>query len=125
MTYRQTMRSCYLANVTQAAVVNLAPILFVIFQSEFGLSYQQIGALSLINFLTQLIVDALAVKAVDTIRHWFMRKFSAGLYIACCLPFHLARAVFCPLPASGGIRHRRRACRSNCEPHCQFIANGK
>lgn len=67
MTYQHTMRSCYLASVTQAAVVNLAPILFVIFQTEFGLTYQQIGALSLINFLTQLLVDALAIKTLDKV----------------------------------------------------------
>ena len=91
MTYRQTMRSCYLANVTQAAVVNQAPILFVIFQSEFGLSYQQIGALSLINFLTQLIVDALAVKAVDTIGY---RAAAIGSCASSALGFILLAA--CP-----------------------------
>lgn len=91
MTYKHTMRSCYLAYVTQAAVVNLAPILFVIFQTEFGLTYQQIGALSLINFLTQLLIDAIAIKTLDKVGY---RPAAIGSCACCALGFILL--AVCP-----------------------------
>ena len=37
--YKSTLRACCLGYVTQAAVVNLAPLLFVIFQNRYGLSF--------------------------------------------------------------------------------------
>jgi len=47
--------------MTQAAINNLAPLLFIVFRQEFGLSYEQLGMLVLVNFGTQLIVDLLCV----------------------------------------------------------------
>lgn len=91
MTYKHTLHSCYLAYVTQAAVVNLAPILFVIFQTEFGLTYQQIGALSLINFLTQLSIDAVAIKTLDKVGY---RPAAIGCCACCTLGFLLL--AICP-----------------------------
>ena len=35
--YKSTLRACCLGYVTQAAVVNLATLLFVIFQYRYGL----------------------------------------------------------------------------------------
>lgn len=67
--YKSTLHACYLGYITQALIVNLPPILFVIFQDAFGLSYTMLGSLVMIIFVTQLIVDALAVKFVDRIGH--------------------------------------------------------
>lgn len=66
-TYKQTLRACYLGYITQAIVNNLAPILFIIFQDQFSISFEKIGRLILINFGTQIIVDLLCVKFVDKI----------------------------------------------------------
>jgi fucose permease len=41
----------------QALVINVTPLLFVPLREEFGLSFEQIGRLVLINFLTQMLVD--------------------------------------------------------------------
>ena len=67
MDYRATLRACYFGYITQAIVNNLAPLLFVIFQDEFGLSFEQVGRLVLLNFSVQIAVDLLSVKLVDRI----------------------------------------------------------
>ena len=64
-TYKHTRNACYLGLATQAVINNLAPLLFILFQDEFGISYEKIGRLILINFLTQLAVDLLAAKFAD------------------------------------------------------------
>ncbi len=66
-TYKNTLHACYLGYISQAIVNNLAPLLFIIFQNQYNISFEMIGRLILINFGTQLIVDALAVRFVDKI----------------------------------------------------------
>ncbi len=66
-TYKNTLYACYLGYISQAIVNNLAPLLFIIFQNQFNISFEMIGRLILINFGTQLVVDALTVKFVDKI----------------------------------------------------------
>lgn len=65
--YRHTIRASYLGCVTQAAVNNLAPLLFLTFQNSYGVSLEQIGFLITINFGVQLIVDLIAAKFIDRI----------------------------------------------------------
>lgn len=67
--YKSTLYACYLGYITQALIVNLPPILFVVFQEQFGLTYTKLGSLVFIVFITQLIVDALAAKYIDLIGH--------------------------------------------------------
>jgi fucose permease len=62
--YKSTLHACYLSFITQALIVNLPPLLFVVFQGKFGLSYTMLGSLVMLMFVTQLIVDALAIKFV-------------------------------------------------------------
>ncbi len=66
-TYKNTLHACYLGYISQAIVNNLAPLLFIIFQNQYNISFEMIGRLILINFGTQLVVDALTVKFVDKI----------------------------------------------------------
>jgi fucose permease len=65
--YKGTVISCYLGLVTQAIVNTLVPILFIVFQNEFQISYEQLGRLILLNFITQLVVDYIIVKVVEKI----------------------------------------------------------
>ena len=65
LTARSTRRACYTGYITQAIVNNLAPLLFVTFQTQYQLTLEQIGRLALTNFVAQLVVDILAVKLVD------------------------------------------------------------
>jgi len=67
--YKSTLHACYLGYITQALIVNLPPLLFVVFKDKFGLSYTLLGSLVVVIFITQLVVDALAIKFVDKIGH--------------------------------------------------------
>lgn len=66
-TYKHTLHACYLGYITQAINNNLAPILFVIFQDKFQISFEMIGRLIFINFGTQIVADILSVKYIDKI----------------------------------------------------------
>ena len=55
--YNLTKTSCYLTGASTAIPSVLSPILFVTFRNMYGLSYTQLGALVVINFFTQLLVD--------------------------------------------------------------------
>jgi fucose permease len=66
-TYKNTLYACYQGYITQAIVNNLAPLLFVIFQQQFHLTYEMVGRLILINFTTQIIADIAAARYSDRI----------------------------------------------------------
>ena len=67
MTYNTTRKCCYVGYITQAVIINFAPLLFYIFREEFNISYALLGTLTLINFVTQLIVDVLSMFFLDKI----------------------------------------------------------
>lgn len=56
-TYRHTRRACYLGYLTQGIVNSLAPLLFTVFQTDYQISFAQLGQLILLNFGTQLCMD--------------------------------------------------------------------
>ncbi|MDF2540905.1 MAG: Major Facilitator Superfamily transporter [Herbinix sp.] len=64
-TYKNTTLSCYRGYITQAIINNLAPLLFVIFQNSYEISYNKLGQLVLLNFGTQLLTDLWATKYAD------------------------------------------------------------
>lgn len=63
--FQYTLYACFIGYITQAIVNNLAPLLFIIFQSQLGFSLSQITSLVTINFLVQLLVDALCAGLAD------------------------------------------------------------
>lgn len=52
---------------TQAVLINFAPLLFITFQNEFGLSLAQLSVLIATNFTTELIIDFVGTKYVSKI----------------------------------------------------------
>ena len=52
-TYKHTVHACYTGYITQAIINNLTPLLFTIFQTEFGITFEEVGRLILINFGVQ------------------------------------------------------------------------
>lgn len=64
---RLIVRSCYLGMFIQAMVINLTPLLFIPLKEELGLSFEQVGRLILINFLTQMVVDIVCGALVDRV----------------------------------------------------------
>lgn len=67
LNYKHTVRACYLGYITQAIVNNLAPMLFLIFRDEFGLSLGKITLITTVNFCVQLTVDLLSAGVVDKV----------------------------------------------------------
>jgi fucose permease len=65
MTFDHTRRACYTGYVTQAIVNNLAPLLFIVFQTRYDVPYERLGRLVLLNFTTQLVTDLAAVTVAD------------------------------------------------------------
>lgn len=65
--YNHTIYACYLGYITQAIVNNFAPLLFLTFQREYGISLDRIAFLVTLNFGVQLVVDLLSTKFVDRI----------------------------------------------------------
>ena len=62
--YRHTVTACYLGYITQAIVNNFAPLLFLTFQSSFGISLEELSVLISFNFGTQLLTDLVSAKLV-------------------------------------------------------------
>lgn len=81
-TYKHTLRACYIGYITQAIVNNLAPILFIIFQKQFHISFEEIGRLVLINFATQTVADVIAINYVDKLGY---RKSAILAHIFCAI----------------------------------------
>ena len=67
MTFDSTRRACYVGYVTQAIVNNLAPLLFIVFQTRYDVPLEMLGRLVLLNFATQLVTDVVAVRVVDRV----------------------------------------------------------
>ena len=65
--YTRTRVSCYIGYVVQAIINNFLPLLFLILQTDYNLTYEALGRLILINFCVQIAVDILAVKTVNII----------------------------------------------------------
>lgn len=84
--YSKTILACYLGNITQAVVINLTPVLFIPLREQFGLSYEQLGLLILVNFITQVAVDILASGLVERFGY---RIFSVTAHVVDVLGFVL------------------------------------
>lgn len=67
LNYKSTILCAYTGYITQAIVNIFAPLLFITFHKEFGISLSQITVITTLNFLTQLCVDIICTKFVDKI----------------------------------------------------------
>lgn len=57
LSYQHTVWACNFGFISQAVVNNLAPLLFVVFKEQFGLTDEQLGRLILMNFGTQIVAS--------------------------------------------------------------------
>ncbi len=65
--YTRTLVACYLGFVTQSIAANFAPLLFLTFQSFYGISLDKIALIPVVFYLTQLLIDLGATKFADKI----------------------------------------------------------
>ena len=83
--YRKTLTACYLAFITQAICANFAPLLFLRFHTNYGISLGQIALIPTAFFLTQLLIDVFCAKFVDAIgyrRSIVISEIASGLGLA-------------------------------------------
>lgn len=77
--YKSTKRACFVAYGVQAIVNNFLPLLFIIFNEEYNINYEQLGRLLFVNFFVQFIVDMLTPVIVKHIGYRGASIFSHGL----------------------------------------------
>ena len=65
--YNKTKTACYLGFITQAIAANFAPLLFLKFHRDYGISLGNIALISTVFFFTQLLVDLFCARFVDKI----------------------------------------------------------
>lgn len=89
--YQRTLTACYLGFVTQSISANFAPLLFLTFQSTYGISLDRIALIPVVFYLTQLLVDLGASRFADKIGYRICVVASqvvsaAGLVLLAVLP---------------------------------------
>lgn len=81
-TFKHTLRACFTGFITQAVVNNLAPLLFIVFQDKYNISFEMVGRLILINFGTQIAADYVAARYADKIGY---RRAAVLAHIFCAI----------------------------------------
>ena len=77
-----TVAASYVGYITQAIVNNFAPLLFLTFVSDFGVTFDRLAFLINMNFGVQLLVDLVSARYVDRIG-----------YRACIVTAHVMSAL--------------------------------
>lgn len=65
--YQKTIYACFTGYIVQAIINNFAPLLFLMFQSSYGIPLEKITLLVTFNFGLQLLIDLCSVCFVDKI----------------------------------------------------------
>ena len=67
LTHKHTIFACFIGYISQAIIVNFAPLLFMTFSENYRIPLEQITLLISINFVTQLLTDLIASRYVQKI----------------------------------------------------------
>ncbi|MCD8341116.1 MAG: MFS transporter [Clostridiales bacterium] len=67
LSYDHTIRACFVGYIVQAIVNNFVPLLFLTFQSAYGIPLSSITLLITFNFTVQLVVDLLSPRFIDRV----------------------------------------------------------
>lgn len=97
MNYKHTRIACYIGSVTQAIINNFLPLLFVMFNTDYDVTYAQLSFIILLNFSVQLLVDIASIKiatklgtrAATVMAHFFCM---VGMLLLSFLPTALPSA---------------------------------
>lgn len=89
--YKTTKAACYSGFVVQAVVNNFLPLLFIVFQDRYGIGYERLGRLILMNFAVQIFADIMTTKIVEKIGYRATAALcqgcaAAGLLLLAVLP---------------------------------------
>lgn len=89
LSYKHTIAACSLAYVVQSVVNTFVPLLFLTFNSHYGIPLDKISVLILFNFLIQLTIDLASVFFIEklgyrlslTLAHAFAATGLVGLTV--------------------------------------------
>jgi MFS family permease len=99
--YNHTIYACFIGYITQAILNNFAPLLFLTFQRDLGITLNKISFLISLNFGVQLAVDFLAAKYTERIGY---RKLVVAAHIFAAIGLAgLAAFSFLPVGAFMGL----------------------
>lgn len=89
--YKGTICACFIGYIVQAIVNNFVPLLFLTFQSQYGISLSKITLLVTFNFGLQLLIDLLSISFIDRIGYRLSMVLAhifaaAGLLLLTILP---------------------------------------
>lgn len=79
VSYKRTRLSCYTGYFVQAIINNLPPLLFIIFNEQFGIDLKRLSLLITINFVSQTAVDLFAIRFSDKIGYKILSVFSQSI----------------------------------------------
>ncbi|HIT91196.1 MAG TPA: MFS transporter [Candidatus Merdenecus merdavium] len=65
--YNKTIYACFIGYIVQAIINNFVPLLFLTFQSSYGISISKITMLVTFNFGVQLVIDLISIGFIDKI----------------------------------------------------------
>ena len=94
LSYKSTVRACYMGYVVLAIVINLTPILFVPLQTLYGITFAQLGILISVNFVVQVASDLAFGKPADVFGARPFVVLAQVLSIAGLLVFAFAADLF-------------------------------
>jgi fucose permease len=101
--YAATQRACYMASATQAIIVNVSPVLFLTLQQAYAISFERLGRLVLINFITQILMDLMAHPLIVRFGYRVNMVAAHALAVAGLLAFALTPALLPGAPYAGFI----------------------
>ncbi|MCM1164716.1 MAG: MFS transporter [Lachnospiraceae bacterium] len=82
LTYKHTVSACFLGYIVQAVINNFAPLLFLTFQTAYGVPLSQITLLIGFNFTVQLCVDLASAGFAERLGYRRSMLLAHGLSIA-------------------------------------------
>ena len=100
LTYTYTKIACYTGYVVQSIACCFLPLLFVVFQKTYNISYEKLGRLMFICFAIQIFVDLISVKLLKKIGY---RALAVTSQIFAFIGFIFLAVLPKIIPAYSGI----------------------
>ncbi len=97
LSHEATINACFIGYIVQAIVNNFVPLLFVTFNSSYGIPMSQITLLITFNFGVQLLVDSISPPIVDKIGY---RAAVTIAHVASALGFILLTILPSVMPSA-------------------------
>lgn len=77
--WKKTRYSLYMGALDQAVLCNLAAILFIVFRTQYNLTFEQLGRIILLNFVTQMASDIVNGSLINKVKPRYIIVIGAFL----------------------------------------------